>query len=287
MVRPRRQAARQRGRSGELLYGRSVAGFAARRGDRARRQEPRGPRFASTISSAASDPGSRSANRARTSRPGRRTDNRSHMAIPGSGVRVKAADGSSESKLILAEKTNIWPLSWSADGKRMLLRIQDNQRRRRRALGSASGGRNEAASALPDGSGRARERLDLAGREVAPLRLERNRAPRGLRRALPVARREAAGVDGGRRLRNMARRQGDRLRAAARRPALRGRRRHRGRGTAPRRASTDLRRQAASARSRSTRRATESGSSSRSRTRDAASAQIRFVSDWRADLVKK
>jgi Tol biopolymer transport system component/tRNA A-37 threonylcarbamoyl transferase component Bud32 len=44
---------------------------------------------------------------------------------PGSGVRVKAADGSSESKLILSQKTNIWPLSWSADGKRMLLRIQD------------------------------------------------------------------------------------------------------------------------------------------------------------------
>jgi Tol biopolymer transport system component len=46
---------------------------------------------------------------------------------PGSGVRVKPADGSSEAKLILAEKANIWPLSWSADGKRMLLRIQDNQ----------------------------------------------------------------------------------------------------------------------------------------------------------------
>jgi eukaryotic-like serine/threonine-protein kinase len=46
---------------------------------------------------------------------------------PGSGVRVKAADGSSEAKLILPEKANIWPLSWSADGKRMLLRIQDNQ----------------------------------------------------------------------------------------------------------------------------------------------------------------
>ena len=46
---------------------------------------------------------------------------------PGSGVRVKAADGSSESKLILPQKANIWPLSWSADGKRMLLRIQDNK----------------------------------------------------------------------------------------------------------------------------------------------------------------
>ena len=46
---------------------------------------------------------------------------------PGSGVRVKAADGGSESKLILPQKANIWPLSWSADGKRMLLRIQDNQ----------------------------------------------------------------------------------------------------------------------------------------------------------------
>jgi eukaryotic-like serine/threonine-protein kinase len=46
---------------------------------------------------------------------------------PGSGVRVKSADGSSEAKLIVAEKSNIWPLSWSPDGKRMLLRIQDNQ----------------------------------------------------------------------------------------------------------------------------------------------------------------
>jgi len=47
---------------------------------------------------------------------------------PGSGVRVKAADGGSEAKLILAQKSNIWPLSWSADGKRMLLRIQDNEK---------------------------------------------------------------------------------------------------------------------------------------------------------------
>ena len=46
---------------------------------------------------------------------------------PGSGVRIKAADGGSESKLILPQKANIWPLSWSADGKRMLLRIQDNK----------------------------------------------------------------------------------------------------------------------------------------------------------------
>jgi eukaryotic-like serine/threonine-protein kinase len=45
---------------------------------------------------------------------------------PGSGVRVKAADGGSESKLIVPQKANIWPLSWSND-KRMLLRIQDNQ----------------------------------------------------------------------------------------------------------------------------------------------------------------
>ena len=40
---------------------------------------------------------------------------------------MKAADGGSESKLILPQKANIWPLSWSADGKRMLLRIQDNK----------------------------------------------------------------------------------------------------------------------------------------------------------------
>jgi Tol biopolymer transport system component len=47
---------------------------------------------------------------------------------PGSGVRVKAADGGSEARLILSQKSNIWPLSWSADGKRMLLRIQDNDK---------------------------------------------------------------------------------------------------------------------------------------------------------------
>ncbi|HEY4231562.1 MAG TPA: protein kinase, partial [Thermoanaerobaculia bacterium] len=44
---------------------------------------------------------------------------------PGSGVRIKPADGSSEGRLVLKMTTNVWPLGWSPDGKRMLLRIQD------------------------------------------------------------------------------------------------------------------------------------------------------------------
>ena len=44
---------------------------------------------------------------------------------PGSGVRVKPADGGSEGRLVLKMSTNVWPLGWSPDGKRMLLRIQD------------------------------------------------------------------------------------------------------------------------------------------------------------------
>ena len=43
----------------------------------------------------------------------------------GSGIRIKPADGGSEGRLVLTQKANIWPLSWSPDGKRMLLRIQD------------------------------------------------------------------------------------------------------------------------------------------------------------------
>jgi Tol biopolymer transport system component len=44
---------------------------------------------------------------------------------PGSGIAVKAADGTSEARLVWPVKTNIWPLSWSPDGKRMLARVQD------------------------------------------------------------------------------------------------------------------------------------------------------------------
>jgi Tol biopolymer transport system component len=43
----------------------------------------------------------------------------------GQGIRIKPADGGSEGKVVLAQKSNIWPLSWSPDAKRMLLRIQD------------------------------------------------------------------------------------------------------------------------------------------------------------------
>jgi Tol biopolymer transport system component len=44
---------------------------------------------------------------------------------PGLGVRIKPADGGSEGRLIVKDPGNIWPLGWSPDGKRMLLRIQD------------------------------------------------------------------------------------------------------------------------------------------------------------------
>jgi serine/threonine protein kinase/Tol biopolymer transport system component len=44
---------------------------------------------------------------------------------PGSGVRIKPADGGSEGRIVLKMDTNVWPLGWSPDGKRMLLRIQD------------------------------------------------------------------------------------------------------------------------------------------------------------------
>jgi Tol biopolymer transport system component len=43
----------------------------------------------------------------------------------GQGIRIKPSDGGSEGKVVLAQKSNIWPLSWSPDAKRMLLRIQD------------------------------------------------------------------------------------------------------------------------------------------------------------------
>jgi Tol biopolymer transport system component len=46
---------------------------------------------------------------------------------PGGGVFVKAADGGSEATRVLSATTNIWPLSWTPDGKGLLLRIQDAQ----------------------------------------------------------------------------------------------------------------------------------------------------------------
>jgi Tol biopolymer transport system component len=44
---------------------------------------------------------------------------------PGGGVSVKAADGTSAPRVIWPAQTNVWPLSWSPDGKLMLLRVQD------------------------------------------------------------------------------------------------------------------------------------------------------------------
>jgi Tol biopolymer transport system component len=44
---------------------------------------------------------------------------------PGSGIRIKPADGGSEGRIVLKLATNVWALGWSPDGKRMLLRLQD------------------------------------------------------------------------------------------------------------------------------------------------------------------
>ena len=43
----------------------------------------------------------------------------------GGGIAVKAADGTSEPKVLWAAKTNTWPLSWSPDGKFIVFRLQD------------------------------------------------------------------------------------------------------------------------------------------------------------------
>jgi dipeptidyl aminopeptidase/acylaminoacyl peptidase len=41
------------------------------------------------------------------------------------GVSIKAADGTSEPKPLWSSGTTTWPLSWSPDGKLILLRVQD------------------------------------------------------------------------------------------------------------------------------------------------------------------
>jgi Tol biopolymer transport system component len=43
----------------------------------------------------------------------------------GGGIAVKAADGTSEPKVIWTSKTNTWPLSWSPDGRLIVFRVQD------------------------------------------------------------------------------------------------------------------------------------------------------------------
>jgi Tol biopolymer transport system component len=43
----------------------------------------------------------------------------------GGGISVKAADGTSEPKMLWPSKTNTWPLGWSPDGKLILFRVQD------------------------------------------------------------------------------------------------------------------------------------------------------------------
>jgi WD40 repeat protein len=43
----------------------------------------------------------------------------------GGGIAVKAADGTSEPKILWTSKTNNWPMSWSPDGKRIVFLVQD------------------------------------------------------------------------------------------------------------------------------------------------------------------
>ncbi len=43
----------------------------------------------------------------------------------GGGIAIKAADGTSEPKLVWTAKTNTWPLTWSPDGKSIVFRLQD------------------------------------------------------------------------------------------------------------------------------------------------------------------
>jgi Tol biopolymer transport system component len=43
----------------------------------------------------------------------------------GGGIVIKAADGTSEPRVLWPSKTNTWPLSWSPDGKWILFRVQD------------------------------------------------------------------------------------------------------------------------------------------------------------------
>jgi Tol biopolymer transport system component len=43
----------------------------------------------------------------------------------GGGIAIKAADGTSEPKMLWPAKTNTWPLSWSPDGKFIVFRVQD------------------------------------------------------------------------------------------------------------------------------------------------------------------
>ena len=205
---------------------------------------------------------------------------------PGSGVRVKAADGSSESKLILAEKTNIWPLSWSADGKRMLLRIQDNQtggvelwdlplegETKRRQLFPTDPDELENGSISPDGKWLLYVSNETGRREVYvvpyPSLGEKRQvstsgavSPKWLGdKAIvyeqpPDGRLLAVDVDT----------QSGGLRLGAPRPIFGGKPPPRG----PFDATRDGKRLLFAV-----------------PVEDAASAQIRFVSDWRADLVKK
>ncbi len=277
------------GRGRELLHGRSVAGLAARGGDRARQQEPPTrdpplrPRARRRI------PLHVRRRRARTSRRGRRTDARSRTAIPDRGVRVKAADGSSESKLILRPEDQ--HLAALLVGRRKADAAPHPGQPERAA--SISGilpleGENEArvcssrrirtsfrtarSRRTGNGSSTSRTKPDAARSTSCPI------PSLGEKRQVSTA-----GAD----LRKVARRPRDPLPAASRRPALRRRRRHAGRRTAPRGAPADLRREAAAARSlrRDARReAAPLRGPGRGRS---ASAQIRFVSDWRADLAKK
>ena len=205
---------------------------------------------------------------------------------PGSGVRVKAADGGSESKLILPQKTNIWPLSWSADGKRMLLRIQDNQtggvelwdlplegETKRRQLFPTDPDELENGSISPDGKWLLYVSNETGRREVYVVPYPSLGEKRQVSTSGAVSRKwlgDKAIVyeqpPDGRLLAVDVDTQGGGLRLGAPRPIFGGKPPPRG----PFDATRDGKRLLFAV-----------------PVEDAASAQIRFVSDWRADLAKK
>jgi hypothetical protein len=165
----------------------------------------------------------------------------------------------------------------------MLLRIQDNESRGVDLWDLPLEGESKPGLLFPTDPDELRT-ADLAGRKVAPLRLERDR-----RRELYVVPYPSLGEKrqvstAGRDLGDLARRERDPLRPASRRQALRRRRAEprAERSRSGRRGH--LRREAAAA--RALRRGDADGKRSCYAVplEDSASAQIRFVSDWRAEL---
>ena len=110
----------------------------------------------------------------------------------GSGIFVKAADGTAEPKALWSAKTNTWPLSWSPDGK---FSSSGSRNRRREASTSGCAARGRAPARRPLIATPAEE-IDASispGRKVAHVHLQRVRPSRDLRGPLSGPRREAPG----------------------------------------------------------------------------------------------